>query len=164
MVFEGGDSGSEIEIRSQPGINRGEQEEISDRIIKEIGKYLLLTDTQEEPRPRRRELPRERRDEDRLPPRLPRRALPYRQQDVDHPYSGLAIAGFVCSLCSLIFIVFLSLPLAIVGCCLSLAARTQSNRTSGQGMAIAGMVIGLVVLAIWLILIVAVSRSRYWYW
>ncbi len=73
-------------------------------------------------------------------------------------YNGLAIAGFVVSLCSLI------LPyygiVAIVGLVLSVVGKNQIAVTGegGRGMAIAGLVIGIVSLA-WAVIAMIACQS-----
>lgn len=159
FVFEGGDGASEVEIRGYASPARQEQADVAERLMKEIGKYLLLTNKAEE-RQSRPKSPRHRSGErDRLPPRRYPPALPDRYYPNDLPVSGFAVAGFVLSLCSLIFFVFISLPCAILGLIFSIVARTQTNRTSGQGLAIAGMVISIVTLVVWLIILIVVGTA-----
>ena len=72
-------------------------------------------------------------------------------------YNGLAIAGFVVSLCSLLYN-YLGI-VAIVGLVLSVIGKKQISVTgeSGRGMATAGIVIGIISLAFTIISIIVLQ-------
>jgi hypothetical protein len=71
--------------------------------------------------------------------------------------NGLAIAGFVLSLISLVLFClwFIALPCAIIGLILSAMGRGKAKQTgAGGGLATAGLVLACITLAIWAILII----------
>ncbi|MCX8660156.1 DUF4190 domain-containing protein [Gilliamella sp. B2772] len=65
--------------------------------------------------------------------------------------SGLAIAGMVCGIISLIPIGLKSIVLAIVAIVLSAVAKSdiKTNNKSGSGFATAGIVCGIITLVLW---------------
>ena len=72
--------------------------------------------------------------------------------------SGMAIAALVLSIVSLVLfcIWFVSIPCAIVAIVLGIVARGKAGRgeASGKGMATAGMVIGIITIALVVILVI----------
>jgi len=71
--------------------------------------------------------------------------------------NGLAVAGMVLGIVSLVLICLwpVSLPCAIVGLCLSVVGKNKARETnSGGGMAITGLVLSCVTLALLVILLV----------
>ena len=77
---------------------------------------------------------------------------PYRQ--VGRSYSGTATAGFVCSL---VGVFCLGLILGLIGLILSASALSGMSRTGnrdGQGLATAGVILGIIDLAGWALLLV----------
>jgi hypothetical protein len=77
---------------------------------------------------------------------------------INTPTSGLAIGSLVCGILELFTLGFAAIPAVILGH----LARTQIKRTGerGDGMAIAGLVLGYLGIGIWTLIIIALaSRS-----
>ena len=80
-------------------------------------------------------------------------------QPVKKASNGLGVAGFVVSLCGLIFaaVPFFGLVLSLIGLALSIAGMCRKGRK--KGLAIAGLVLGI--LAIIIALLVTLALSAY---
>lgn len=79
-------------------------------------------------------------------------------QNAQAPSNGLGIAGFVLGLLGLVFFwfPFVGIVLAILGVILSGVAMSNAKKTgSGTGLAVAGLVCGLVALIPLIIIIIA---------
>jgi Domain of unknown function (DUF4190)/Domain of unknown function (DUF1707) len=74
---------------------------------------------------------------------------------VNTPTSGLAIGSLVCGILELFTLGFAAIPAVILGH----LARTQIRRTGerGDGMAIAGLVLGYLGIGIWTLIIIALA-------
>lgn len=76
--------------------------------------------------------------------------------------SGMAVAGFVLSLLGLLFFFLpgFGILLGILGLIFSIIGLIQtSNGRSGKGFAIAGLVLGLIIIFFWLLVILAVIAA-----
>ncbi len=82
----------------------------------------------------------------------------YQPYPVSAPTNGLGVGGFVCSLIGLLFFwfPFVGLALAVIGTVLSGLGLTQGNKDgSSTGMAVAGLVLGVIALIpgiLWIVL------------
>ena len=76
---------------------------------------------------------------------------------VNTPTSGLAIGALVCGILELFTLGFAAIPAVILGH----LARTQIRRTGerGDGMAIAGLVLGYLGIGIWTLIIIALAAK-----
>ena len=76
---------------------------------------------------------------------------------VNTPTSGLAIGSLVCGILELFTLGFAAIPAVILGH----LARTQIRRTGerGDGMAIAGLVLGYLGIGIWTLIIIALAAK-----
>jgi hypothetical protein len=74
---------------------------------------------------------------------------------INTPTSGLAVGALVCGILEIFTLGFAAIPAVILGH----LARTQIRRTGerGDGMAVAGLVLGYLGIGIWLLLIVALA-------
>ena len=77
---------------------------------------------------------------------------------VNTPTSGLAIGALVCGILELFTLGFAAIPAVILGH----LARNQIRRTGerGDGMAIAGLVLGYLGIGIWTLIIIALTAGR----
>ena len=83
------------------------------------------------------------------------------EQQKNKATSGLAIAGMVCGIVSLIPMGFFSIIVAIVAIEISVIAKNdiRNNNKNGEGFATAGMVCGIIALVLWLLLIVIIGGA-----
>lgn len=78
--------------------------------------------------------------------------------------SGLAIASLVCGICGLVlpWVGFILSVLAIVFGGVAISQTRKDPSLGGRGMAIAGLVCGIVDIAFWLILIMWIGIFAFW--
>jgi hypothetical protein len=71
------------------------------------------------------------------------------------PTSGLAIGAMICGIAEIFTLGFAAIPAVILGH----LARAQIKRTGerGDGMAVAGLVLGYLGIGAWLLIILAIS-------
>ncbi len=74
--------------------------------------------------------------------------------------SGLAIASLVLGIVG-IFINFLSI-LAIIFGAIAMGQTGRNPNLKGRGMAVAGLVLGIIVAAFWIIIIIFVGSAFWW--
>ena len=79
-------------------------------------------------------------------------------QPVQQGSNGLAIAGLVCGIISLLLLWFILGPLAIIFGGIGLSRANKG--ASGKGMAIAGIVLGIVAIVGYIILIAAIASNH----
>jgi uncharacterized protein DUF4190 len=85
-------------------------------------------------------------------------ALPYQQAPVRHG-NGMAVASLVCSLCGVVpFFFGVS---CILGIIFGFVARSQIRRSNGQqsgdGMALAGIIIGFSLILVFLVVVILIA-------
>jgi hypothetical protein len=79
------------------------------------------------------------------------------------PSNGIGVAGFVCGLLSVVlfWLPGLGLVLGLAGTGLSGAGMARANRTgAGKGLAIAGLVLGILGTLIGILLIIGIATSE----
>jgi hypothetical protein len=81
--------------------------------------------------------------------------------------SGMAVASLVLGICALVlfwipWLGFLLGILAIIFGGLALSQIRKEPSLGGQGMAVAGLVCGIIGIAIWLILIISIGLLIFW--
>ncbi len=78
--------------------------------------------------------------------------------------SGLAIASLVCGICGLVipWVGFILSVLAIVFGGVAISQTRKDPSLGGRGMAIAGLVCGIVAISLWVILIAWVGILMFW--
>jgi len=75
-------------------------------------------------------------------------------QPGERKISGMAVASFVLSLCGFFCAGFILGLLAVIFGGVALSAINKDPRLGGKGLAIAGLVIGIIDLAVWIVLLV----------
>ena len=78
---------------------------------------------------------------------------------VNNPTSGLAIGALICGIAEIFTLGFAAVPAVILGH----LARAQIKRTGerGEGMAIAGLVLGYLGIGIWTLIIIALAANNH---
>lgn len=72
--------------------------------------------------------------------------------------SGISIAALVCGICGILpYIGFLMSVLGIIFGAVGISQTGKDPNLGGRGMAIAGLVLGIAMIALWIILILAVG-------
>ena len=88
--------------------------------------------------------------------------LPDYSNDNRRGTDGFAIAGFVLAMCSLVtFWLFIPPILGVVFSAIGMN-KTSDDKADGRGLAIAGLAVSILIIAVWTLYIVAYYDSRGW--